>query len=42
VAIRRLEGVLIPEPKTVLKGKDTLMAVVKVASLEKIKDKFGL
>ena len=42
VAIRRLEGVLIPESKTVLKGKDTLMAVVKVASLEKIKDKFGL
>ena len=42
VAIRRLEGVLIPEPRTVLKGKDTLMAVVKVASLKKIKDKFGL
>jgi len=42
VAIRRLEGVLIPEPKTVLKDRDTLMAVVKVTSLDKIKDKFGL
>ncbi|MEK6706905.1 MAG: TrkA C-terminal domain-containing protein, partial [Bdellovibrionota bacterium] len=41
-AIRRLEGVFIPYPETVLKGKDTLMAVVKVASLKKIKDKFGL
>jgi len=41
-AIRRLEGVFIPEPETVLKSKDTLMAVVKVASLKKIKDKFGL
>jgi trk system potassium uptake protein TrkA len=39
-AIRRLEGVLIPDSKTVLKNKDTLMAVVKVASLKKIKDKF--
>lgn len=42
VALRRLEGVLIPEPKTVLKAKDILMAVVKVASLKKIKDKFGI
>jgi trk system potassium uptake protein TrkA len=42
VAIRKLEGVLIPEPKTVLKEKDILMAVVKVASLKKIKDKFGI
>ncbi len=41
-AIRRLEGVFIPESETVLKSKDTLMAVVKVASLKKIKDKFGL
>ena len=41
-AIRRLEGVFIPGPETVLKGKDTLMAVVKVASLKKMKDKFGL
>ncbi len=41
-AVRRLEGVLIPDPETVLKGKDTLMAVVKVASLKQMKDKFGL
>jgi trk system potassium uptake protein TrkA len=41
-AIRRLEGVFIPYSETVLEDKDTLMAVVKVASLQKIKDKFGL
>jgi Trk K+ transport system NAD-binding subunit len=41
-AIRRLEGVIIPEPKTVLKAKDVLMGVVKVASLAKIKEKFSL
>jgi trk system potassium uptake protein TrkA len=42
VAIRRLVGVIIPEPKTALKEKDVLMAVVKVVSLEKIKEKFKL
>lgn len=42
VAIRRLAGVIIPEPKTVLKEKDTLMAAVKVTSLKKIKEKFNL
>ena len=42
VAIRRLDGVFIPVTETVLKGKDTLIAVVKVASLENIRDKFGL
>ena len=42
VAIRRLDGVIIPEPNTVLKEKDVLMAVVKVASLNKIKNKLGL
>jgi trk system potassium uptake protein TrkA len=41
-AVRTLEGVFIPYPETVLKDKDILMAVVKVASLKKIKDKFGL
>ncbi len=41
-AIRRLEGVIIPFPETVLEDKDTLMAVVKVASLQKIKNKFSL
>jgi trk system potassium uptake protein TrkA len=42
VAIRRLQGVIIPEPNTVLKEKDILMAAVKVASLEKIKQRFNL
>jgi Trk K+ transport system NAD-binding subunit len=41
-AIRRLSGVIIPEPQTTLKEKDVLMAVVKVASLKKIKAKFGI
>jgi trk system potassium uptake protein len=41
-AIRRIEGVTIPGPDTVLQDKDILMAVVKVASLKKIKSKFGL
>jgi len=42
VAIRRLQDVIIPEPHTALKAKDVLMAAVKVASLKKIKEKFGL
>jgi trk system potassium uptake protein TrkA len=42
VAIRRLEGIIIPEPNTTLKIKDVLMAVVKVASLGKIKEKFNI
>ncbi len=42
VAIRRLQGVIIPEPQTALKDKDILMAAVKVASLKKIKEKFNL
>jgi Trk K+ transport system NAD-binding subunit len=42
VAVRRLDGVIIPEPNTVLKAKDVLMAAVKVASLKKIKEKFNL
>ena len=41
-AIIRMPGVVIPEPQTVLREKETLMAVVKVASLGKIKEKFGL
>ncbi|MFA4888942.1 MAG: TrkA family potassium uptake protein [Candidatus Omnitrophota bacterium] len=42
VAIRRLDGVIIPEPATILKDKDVLMAAVKVSSLVKIKEKFSL
>ncbi len=42
VAIRKLDGIIIPEANTALKEKDILMAAVKVASLKKIKEKFGL
>ena len=42
VAIRRLSGVILPEPSTVLKEKDTIMGAVKVTSLNKIKEKLGI
>lgn len=42
VAIRRLQDVIIPELNTILKGKDVLMAAVKVTSLKKIKERFEL
>lgn len=42
VAIKKMQGVIIPEPKTVLKSKDTLMGVVKVSSLQEIREKFHL
>lgn len=42
VALRRIEGVGIPEATTVIKPKDILMAVVKVECLNKIKDRFEL
>ena len=42
VAIRKLDGVIIPESQTVFKAKDVFMAAVKVTILEKIKEKFGL
>jgi trk system potassium uptake protein TrkA len=42
VAIRRMQGVIIPEPKSVLKNKDTLMGVVKVSSLQDVREKFHL
>ena len=42
VALKRMQGIIIPEPNTVLKEKDVLMAAVKVASLKKIKEKFNL
>jgi trk system potassium uptake protein TrkA len=41
-AIRRMQGVIIPEPKTVLKNKDTLMGVVKVSSLQEVRERFHL
>jgi len=42
VAIRNLSGVVIPNPQTLVKEKDILMGVVKVSSLKKIKDAFGI
>jgi trk system potassium uptake protein TrkA len=42
VALRRMQGVVIPEPKTVLKNKDILMGVVKVSSLQAVREKFNL
>ncbi|MFH1190702.1 MAG: TrkA family potassium uptake protein [Candidatus Omnitrophota bacterium] len=41
-ALRRMQGVVIPEPKTVLKDKDILMGVVKVSSLREVREKFNL
>jgi trk system potassium uptake protein len=42
VAIRRMDGINIPESNTPLKAKDVLMAVVKVTSLQKVREKFQL
>lgn len=42
VAIRRLDEIIIPEPATIIKGKDKLMGVVKVVKLKEIKERLGL
>jgi len=42
VAIRRVQGIILPEANTVLKDKDVLMGVVKVTSLRQVRDKFHL
>jgi trk system potassium uptake protein TrkA len=42
VAIRRMQGIILPEANTVLKDKDVLMGVVKVTSLRQVRDKFHL
>lgn len=42
VALRRMQGVIIPESKTILKNKDILMGVVKVSSLKEVREKFHL
>lgn len=42
VAIRRLNEVIIPEAGTLLKGKDVLMGIVRVANLKEVKERFGL
>lgn len=41
-AIRRVKDIIIPDAHTLLKERDILMAVVKVASLEKIKTLLGI
>ncbi len=40
--IRRIEGVIIPDPATKVKEGDMLLAVVKTSGLEKAKKKFSL
>ncbi len=42
VAVRRLDGVVIPDPAMVIKEKDVLMAAVKVDRLQDIRERFGL
>ncbi len=40
--VKRVEGITIPELNTKAKGGDTLLAVVKIASLDRIRKRFGL
>jgi trk system potassium uptake protein TrkA len=40
--IRRVNGIIIPEPNTKVEEGDILLAVVKTNKLDKIKKKFGL
>ncbi len=42
VALRRMQGVIIPDPTTILKNKDILLGVVKVDSLQAVREKFHL
>jgi trk system potassium uptake protein len=42
VAVRSVRGVAIPEPSTVLREKDVVMAAVKVSSLNNIRKQFNL
>ncbi|MDD4954060.1 MAG: TrkA family potassium uptake protein [Candidatus Omnitrophica bacterium] len=42
VALRRLQGIIIPTPETIVKKEDILMGIVKVASLVKVRERFGL
>ena len=41
-ALRRGPEVLIPEPTTVIREKDVLTGVVKVANLAQVKERLGL
>lgn len=40
--IKRIDGVIIPEPGTKVKKGDMLLAVVKIANLDRVKKRFGL
>jgi len=40
--IRRVNGIIIPEPNTKVEEGDILLAVVKTNKLDKIKKRFGL
>lgn len=42
VAIRRMYDVIIPEAHTVLKEKDVLMGIVKVANLKEVKERLKI
>ncbi len=42
VAIKKIEGTIIPTPDTVFKKNDVIMAIIKTESLDKIKKKFKL
>ena len=42
VAIKRIEGTIIPAPDIALEKNDVIMAIVKTESLDKIKKKFKL
>lgn len=42
VAIKKIKGIIIPEPNTVLEKSDILLAVVKTAALDEIKKRFKI
>ena len=42
VAIKKIDGTIIPTPDTVLKKNDVIMAIIKTESLDKIRKKFKL
>lgn len=41
-AVRRLKGVILPEPQTKIEKGDILLAVVKTTSLDKVRKRFGI
>jgi Trk K+ transport system NAD-binding subunit len=42
VAVRRMDGVIIPDEKTIIEENDILMGIVKVKSLGRMKERFSL